>query len=201
MIYFQPDRRPRGRGGFTIVELMMVIGIIGILMGIVTTAAATSVKQARARQAQALCVAVEAGLDTYYAQNEEWPGSIGSSIKNGSISAGSNTEGYNNSTDVNLYVLQPGEIRDMIAALVKETKKGNPMLDISGLYVSRNPGEANDKGYGMDFASAIRGTKKSKKKMKLSEMYFGYPETTHGWFRRFKITYSIPTDKMKVTRQ
>lgn len=179
----------------------MVIGIIGILMGIVTTAAASSVRQARARQAQALCVAVEAGLDTYYAQNEEWPGTIGSTIKNGSISAGSNDEGYNGNTDENLYVLQPSEVRNMIAELVKETKKGNPMLDISGLYVSRNPGEKNDKGFGMDFTSAIRGTKKSQKKMKLSEMYFGYPEQSHGWFRRFKIVYSIPTDKMRVSQQ
>ena len=189
------------RGGFTIVELMMVVGIIGILMGIVTTAAASSIKQARSRQGDALCMAVEAGLDTYYAQFEEWPGSIGSRIKSGNLSAGSNSEGLSGTTDGDKYVLSGSEVRDVVKKLVEETRDGNPMLDISGLYVSRSPGESTDKGFGIDFSSAIRGTKKSKKKMKLAEMYFGYPETTHGYFRRFKIVYSIPTDKMKVSKQ
>ena len=36
--------------GFTIVELLMVVGILGILMTIVTTAAAGAVKQARGRR-------------------------------------------------------------------------------------------------------------------------------------------------------
>ena len=34
------------RRGFTIIELVMVIAILGILLGIVTTAAASSIKQA-----------------------------------------------------------------------------------------------------------------------------------------------------------
>ena len=39
--------------GFTIIELLVVLAIIGILLGIVTTAAASSIKQARARKADA----------------------------------------------------------------------------------------------------------------------------------------------------
>ena len=41
--------------GFTIVELLMVISIIGILLGIVTTAASSSIKSARSRRADACC--------------------------------------------------------------------------------------------------------------------------------------------------
>ena len=48
---------------------------------------------------------------------------------------------------------------------------------------------------------AIHGTRKSSRKMSTSEMYFGYPEADHGWFRRFKIVYSLPTDEIKVTQQ
>ena len=45
------------RRGFTIIELVMVIAILGILLGIVTTAAANSIKQARSRKAEACCKA------------------------------------------------------------------------------------------------------------------------------------------------
>ena len=89
----------------------------------------------------------------------------------------------------------------MVKALVDETKKGNPMMDISGLFVSRDPGEKNGKGSGLDFMSAIRGTKRSKKKMNTSEMYFGYPDRDTGRFRRFKMVYSIPTDQLSVSMQ
>ena len=39
---------------------------IGILLGIVTTAAASSIKQARVRKAEACCTVVEQGLAAYY---------------------------------------------------------------------------------------------------------------------------------------
>ena len=89
----------------------------------------------------------------------------------------------------------------MIKALVDEAKNGNPLMDISGLFVSRSPGENGQKGYGLDFMDAIHGTRKSQRKMSTGEMYFGYPEPDHGYFRRFKIVYSLPTDEMKVNRQ
>ena len=41
------------RGGFTIVEMMVVVAIVGILLGIVITAASSSIKQARGRKAEA----------------------------------------------------------------------------------------------------------------------------------------------------
>ena len=155
----------RSRGGFTIVELMMVVGIIGILMGIITTAAASSIKQARSRRASALCAAVEAGLSTYYAQNDRWPEPLGSRIANGSLGTRSNDEGLDNQSNEDKYVLTASEVRQMIQSIVKCAKDGNPMMDISGLYVSRDPGEKDGKGFGMDFLDAIHGTKKSKKKM------------------------------------
>jgi prepilin-type N-terminal cleavage/methylation domain-containing protein len=186
--------------GFTIVEMLVVMGIISILIGIVTTAASSSIKQARTRKADACCTLVQQALSTYYAQYGKWPGSIGSRIANG-ISARTNDEGGDGQTDADKYVLDASEIDDMIKTIVLETKKGNPMMDISGLYVSRYSGEKTDKYRGMDFIDAVRGTKQSRKKMKVAEMHFGYPETDHGWFRRFKVVYSITTDEMKVSKQ
>ena len=163
--------------GFTIVEMLMVIGILVVLMGIITTAASQSVQAGRSRRAEALCSAVQSGLAAYYAQKDEWPSPLGGKVRNGI------------SSNVNSSDEEEGEVY------------GNPLMDISGLFVSRDPGEAGSKGYGMDFMSAIRGTKRSRTKMSTSEMYFGYPDTATGRFRRFKMIYSIPTDQLTVGRQ
>ena len=188
------------RKGFTIVELLVVITVIGVLMGIVTTAASNSMAASRSKRATALCSLVQTGLATYYAQRGEWPEPLGSKVKSGSFSS-SNDEGVDGQTDTDKYVLTASEVRQMVKALVEETKKGNPMMDISGLFVSRDPGEKDGKGSGLDFMSAIRGTKRSKKKMNTSEMYFGYPDRDTGRFRRFKMVYSIPTDLVAVSIQ
>ena len=186
---------------FTIVELMVVIGIIAILLTLVMTATASSIKQARSRKADACCMIVQQGLATYYAQYARWPGSVGDRIASGSINARSNEEGVDRRTDPDKYVLEATEIDDMIRKMVLEARKGNPLLDISGLYVSRQAGESNGTDRGMEFSEAVRGSKRNKRKMKVAEMHFGYPETSHGYFRRFKVIYSIPSDEMKVSRQ
>ena len=183
---------------FTIVELMVVIAVIGILMGMVMVAASSSVKASRSKRATALCQLVQTALATYHAQQGRWPDPLQGTIDSGSFD--SNTEGTDGESDDQKYVLKPGEVRALVKALVDETKKGNPLMDISGLYVSRDPGEWKSKGRGMDFMSAIRGTKWSRIKMKTSEMYFGYPDDD-GHFRRFKMIYAIPTDHVTVEVQ
>lgn len=193
--------------GFTIVELLMVIGIIAMLMGIVTTAASSSIRASRKQRADALCTIVQTALATYREQKGEWP--INMPVSR------ANSEGANSQNAAEKVVLNGTEVRACVKALVDEAKQGNPMMDISGLWVSRSDGElgrasSNDKfsntgpskrALGMDFMSAVRGTKWSKKKMKTSEMYFGYPDPETGYFLRFKMTYSIPTDSITVEKQ
>ena len=204
--------------GFTIVELLMVIGIIAVLMGIVTTAASESVRASRVRRAEALCSLVEAGFNNYYAQYDRWPGPIGERIANGSLGTRSNNEGTDGSSDTEQYVLTTKESDDCIRALVDETKKGNPVMDISGLFVTASgncdPVKENctctagrhDKylarggAYGMDFMSAIHGTKQSRKKMSTGSMHFGYPHPDNGRFIPFEVVYSISTDSFTVKR-
>ena len=193
--------------GFTIVELMMVCGIIAILMGIVTTAASSSIKSSRRQKADALCTLVQAGLSTYREQKGEWPVNIPTSRSNG--------EGAGGKTDPDRIVLTGEEVRESVRKLIHEAKENNPMMDISGLFVSRQDGELSGGGsntpganksrvkaaYGLDFMQAIRGTKRSPKRMKVSEMYFGYPDPETGYFLRFKMVYSIPTDTITVSKQ
>lgn len=191
--------------GFTIVELLMVVAIIAILMGIVTTAAASSIKASRRQKANALCTIVQTALATYREQKGRWP--IDMPVSR------ANREGANGNSNSDIVVLNGTEVRACVKALVEETKKHNPMMDISGLFVSRQDGELPGGGsgqnndnkikpaYGLDFMAAIHGTRKSSKKMTTSEMYFGYPDPATGYFLRFKMTYSIPTDQLMVSQQ
>lgn len=183
------------RRGFTIVELLIVLGVIVVLMGIVTTAASESIKAGRSRRADALCTLVQSGLAAYYAQFDEWPVDFKGKMR-------SNNEGANNNSDDDKYVLDSSDVRKCVKALVDEAKKGNPLMDISGLWVSRLPGESTrEHAMGLSFMDAVRGTKWSKQKMNTAEMYFGYPDAKTGYFLRFKMVYSIPTDQLTVGKQ
>ena len=179
------------RKGFTIVELLVVIAVISILMTLVFSGVTGAMADARARQAAALCQAVQSGLTAYYAQKQEWPGNLGKRVENGDFPG----------KDPNTYELTASEVREMVKELVDEAKKGNPLMDISGLIVSTDPGEPGGKGYGLDFISAVRGTRKSGRKMTTSSMYFGYLDKDTARFRRFKMVYSIPTDMISVSTQ
>lgn len=181
----------KGRRGFTIVELLVVVSIISILLTLVFTGISGSMADARERHAEALCQAVQSGLASYYAQKQEWPGQLGGYVESGNFPGGR--------TDT--YTLSANEVRAMVKALVDEAKDGNTLMDISGLYVSSDPGEPGGKAHGLDFISAVRGTKKSGRRMSTANMYFGYPDRATGRFRRFKMTYSIPTDSIRVSVQ
>ena len=189
----------------------MVIAILGILLGIVTTAASNSIKQARSRKAEACCRVVQAGFETYYAQKGHWPGGVESKITGDKR----NSEGQNGKSDPDLYELDVADVDQMMRDILSEYKRGNPCLDISGLFVSRNAsmprGERCPKcggqrylpargAIGLDFMTAIRGTKKDQngQRMTTGEMHFGYPHSETGGFMPFRVFYSKPTDSISV---
>ena len=179
------------RRGFTIIEMLMVIGILSILIGIITTAASQSMQAARSRRAEAAKKVVQTALGAYYAANDDWPVS-GLAKRTGNHKNG-------NVTDESVYDLTADEVRTCVKALVMATKNGNPFLDVTGLWVSRHDGNSTrEKVPGMDFMSAIRGTRKSSRKMKLAEMHFGYPRTSDGGFERFGMGYSLTADMISV---
>ena len=186
---------------FTLVELMMVIAVIAILLTIVFSSVNGAFVSARQRRAEALCQTVQSGLATYHAQKDEWPGRLGSWVKSDSVPNRPNHEGPNGTHDPDKLVLEGSEVREMVKALVDAAKEGNPMMDVSGLYVSRNSGEPGQKGLGLDFMTAVHGSRESRKRMSTSEMYFGYPDPNTARFRRFKMVYSIPTDSLSVKMQ
>mgnify|MGYP003334738053 CR=1 FL=1 len=179
---------------FTIIELLLVISIIALLMGLVTTAAAGAIGEARKKKAASCCAVVQVGLETYYAQKGYWPGNIDDQLNRNGNTAGLTTDEI---------ILDQNLFRSMMREILAEYKRGNACLDISGLFVSRYPGEVRTKQLGLDFMEAIRGTKKDAhgQKMKVSEMHFGYPEASHGYFRHFKVTYRRPSDSILIEQQ
>lgn len=173
------------RRGFTIVELMMVVGIIAVLLTFVTTSVTGSIRNGRVARGNALRTLVKQGICTYYAQKGEWPWK---------------SDKTPNDTKGEYYEFSGDEVKSMIFELVKESKQNNnPMMDISGLFVSISNGE-HGKAYGMDFMTAVKGSKSHPEKRKASELYYGYPEKTHGYFRRFKIRYYPATDTITVDK-
>ena len=200
------------RAGFTIVEMMVVVAIVGILLGIVTTAASSSIKQARGRKADACRMLVQQAVATFYAQKGRWPGSVGSKIESG-------VQGNKKGTRGEVYTLSADEVRSAMLEILKEVKSGNPLMDISGLYVSASKNEPNHKpcgdwengdqletywpakgAYGLDFWDAVHGRRKdSNARMTTSQMSFGYPHSDGG-FMPFEFDYYISSDEMKVTK-
>ncbi len=184
---------------FTIIELMVVVAIIGILLGIVVTASANSIRLSRNQRALALCKCVKQGIDNYRAQKDEWPGGV---IKDGQVRTNWNSDGYNNQSVIDRYTMTASDVKDVCVELVRETVENhNPMLDISALFVCQNPGEGNSRDVGYDFMEWVRGSKRKPKRGSYKSVYYGYPETNRGWFRRFNIVYSNMAQEMEVTRQ
>ena len=109
--------------GFTIVELLMVIAILGVLLGIVTTAATASIRQSRKRQTTAMQNTLQNGIAAYRARKGEWPGQLEKWAEQGH--EGDGTIGYLKKNDYDGVVkelwtvlLQPEHLRALYPGTV-----------------------------------------------------------------------------------
>ena len=197
----------KARRGFTIVELLVVIGIIGILLGIVTTAATSSVKNARVRRAEAMARAIQQAISAYYAQEGRWPGAMES--KTGSMG------------DKSKYTFTGGEADNIMQEIVRNSvgnSASRPLIDASALFVADsgkvrgdgcfdNHSDSTLSSYcgknkcirGVDFS--IASASNSKMPISVNNMAFGWQGRQNGRFCRFWITYNALTDSVSVTRK
>ena len=187
---------------FTIVELLVVVAIIGILLGIVGIAAASSMKGSRSSRAKAMAAAFEQAIAAYHAQDEDgdWPDAIEDAAK---------------SMEKTTIRLEPEAADKVFREIVEKSVGSNvtrPLIDASALFVARASsvqGDGCNDKHGDNSASDYCGNKRCvngvdfseavKNGMKVSEMAFGWQGVEYGKFRRFWITYNAKTDTVKVS--
>jgi len=171
--------------GFTIIELLAVIGIISVLVTIVVTAAGGSIKSARERRTESMRIALEQGIIAFYAQTDEWPSTIESHIED--VEDTIKFEG----TDADAI------FREIVARGFGSTK--SPLVDASALFVCSASQANKENAVGCDFP--VAANRNSKYFIPFSSMAFGYPESDHGRFRRFNVVYRLKADTVSVQRQ
>ncbi len=198
--------------GFTLVEMLVVIAVIGILGGIVTTAAVGAIKNGRSKRADAMCVALEQGIAAYYAQEGNWPDAI---------------EKKAQSMDSATYTFTPDEADSIFQDVVgcgfgKGHASHKAMLvDATALFVCDKSSVGNQQRgcydnhsnkkerrtycagmgcrNGIDFSEATK--KGGKVRIPFSQMAFGFQGPENGKFCRFWITYNGQADSVSVSRR
>lgn len=81
--------RPESERGFTIVEMMVVLGILSILVGIAVGSAAFSVDRAKDTACRANLKVIREAISDYRVNREEYPPDLGALVSAGLIRASS----------------------------------------------------------------------------------------------------------------
>ena len=173
--------------GFTIVELLMVIGVIAVLMTIVTTAATNSIRSSRAQRCEAMKVALQAALATYQAADSQgkWPAPVQTVADGGVTSALSQEEAQR-------------AFRIVVQRSTGESGSTLPLIDPHGLFVA--PSDAKDgETIGRSYDDARRKSAHHQRPLPVAQMEFGYPGRKSGKFYHYNVIYHAESDSVTVS--
>lgn len=196
----------KARSGFTIVEMLTVVAVISILVTLVSKASVASIRNSREKRSAVMAAAIKMGIATYRQQKGEWPSPIESYAKSGKRPKGApwtfHGTACSDHDTPGADGLSPSEVDQTIREVVEESGKGNPLLDVSGLVVTRSsaaPMSWNGGEYGdSKFVTSFTFADARRRGIDVSSMAFGYQRRRDGSFRRFRIFYEPDTDEVNV---
>ena len=175
--------------GFTIVELLMVIAILAVLLGIVTTAATASIRQSRERQAQAMKQTLQNGIAAYKVRKDRWPGKLEDWAKR----QNENTLGYLSNGDYD------NVMHELLRASSGKSAKSR-VMDPVGLTVIGSSG-TDGKVNCADYRAVTTKNNKHAKRMEPEEMTVVYPKRENGMAYRYVIEYNTESDEVTIMTQ
>jgi prepilin-type N-terminal cleavage/methylation domain-containing protein len=182
------------RKGFTIVEMLTVVGIIAVLATIITTAASGAIKSGRDKRTDVMRTALSQAVGAYYAQECKWPSLIEQFVQSG---------GRGDSNDDNLKTFKDTQadqiLREVVGKGFGKSGAKAMLIDASALFVCESSSANSSRAYGIDFTAAT--AKGAKRKIPLSQMAFGYQDRETGRFKRFKVIYKLNADSVSVEKQ
>ena len=172
--------------GFTIIEMMLVIGVLSILVTIITNASINAIQSAREKQKEAMRVALQAAIANYQASDSQgrWPGALDA------ISDAGRT-----------VVLTDEQAQNVFRVVVQKSAGENgaalPLIDPHGLCVAPT-GAQDGRTAGMRYDDARHGDGRRRRKFGISQLLFGWQAKASGKFHRFNIVYHAETDSVTV---
>ena len=174
----------KARGGFTIVELLAVIGVVAVLISIIVSVASNSIRASRSKRAAVMCSSLQQAISAYYAEEGRWP-----SLLENVDTDGEDTKTFKGTQADQIF-------QEVVGKGFGKSGQKSMLLDASGLFVCESAAANNPRARGYNF-SEVTGSG-AKHRIGLKQMAFGYQDSGSGCFRRFCVIYNCRTDSVTV---
>lgn len=180
-----------GRGGFTLVELLMVIVVLSVLVTLGIGAGTRSLKSGRNLKADSMRDALRVALDSYRAQVGRWPCELEPDKLDFS-----DPEAIYFST----YADEKGNIKVFREIIEAGGARANPYLATEALLTVI--GGAPEKGHKHYLKGGTRMSLREAIEKKHKDTPLGYPDPDDpSMFKLYKVVFNLRTDSVTVERQ
>ena len=130
----------QARRGFTIVEMLAVIGVVAILISIIASVASNSIRAARGKRAAVMSSSLQQAIASYYAEEGKWP----------SLIENANTDGMDT---IVFKGAQADQIfQEVVGKGFGKSGKKSMLVDASGLFVCESSAANGNRARGYNFS-------------------------------------------------